>query len=216
MDTLLVDIGCVHPNKWNYNTETPATFQKVVESIRRYGFSDPVVVRVLADGQYEIVNGEHRWRAATELGMKKIPVFSLGEVDDVRAKQLCVTLNELGGTSDEVRLAQLLRDIAGDGRTLGDLEKVMPFSGNEIKQMLDSVDFSFSKLSKEDTRDKAPEKPPKVEKPPKAGKREKVSTVRVTVTVAPSRLAAVHSDPAKALWSLLEWWDTREEPEATP
>ncbi len=210
--TLMVDVRQVKPNKWNYNTQTPAVFQKVVESIRRYGFSDPVVVRELGTtphALYEVINGEHRWRAAIELGMKEIPVFNLGKVEDVRAKQLCITLNELGGTSDEVRLAELLREITLD-QPVASIEQVMPFSSNEMKQLLDSVDFSFSKASKEDTRDKTTEV--KKTRPPKAPTGPQVTRLRVLI--APSRLAAVHAEAAKAVVTLLDWWEeTHREPD---
>jgi len=210
MPTLLVELAAVKPNKWNYNTQTPAVFQKVVESIRRYGFSDPIVVRNLGSDKYEIINGEHRYRAAIELGMKQVPVFTLGVVDDVKAKQLCITLNELSGSPDEVRLATLMRDIASKADLI-ELADVMPYSGNEIRQMIDSVDFSFSKMTKNDTRPEPPPEPDEVPPPKVTPVARPTKGVRLSILVAPSRLAAVDPKPAAALVKLLDWWESLKE-----
>lgn len=148
-----VSISSVHPNRYNYNVQKGATFAKLVASLREFGFVQPVVVREDGDG-YEIVNGEHRYRAAIELKLQSIPIINLGAVTDVRAKQLAVILNELGGSPDEVRLADLLRDISAEV-TIDDLQRVMPFSDKELEMYLSTIDFSFVNLPAEDsgTRD---------------------------------------------------------------
>ena len=46
---------------------------KLSESLRRHGMMQPIVVTELGEGQYEILAGERRWRAAQLAGMKQIP-----------------------------------------------------------------------------------------------------------------------------------------------
>lgn len=149
-ESKLVDLKSIVPNPWNYNTQPEETFTKLAESLRRYGFVQPIIVRHKG-GKLEIINGEHRWRAAQMLSMKQVPVIDLGELDDGKAKQLSIILNELGGSPDQVRLADLLRDINAEV-PFEDLSTVMPFTGNELRMYLDSVDFSFDNLSSEDVR----------------------------------------------------------------
>lgn len=48
---------------------------ELVHSIKEQGIIQPIVVRSCDDGTYEIVVGERRWRAAQEVGLKKIPVL---------------------------------------------------------------------------------------------------------------------------------------------
>lgn len=46
----------------------------LVESIRKYGILQPVIVRPLTHG-YMLIAGERRWRAAKQLGLKEIPAI---------------------------------------------------------------------------------------------------------------------------------------------
>jgi len=48
--------------------------KELTESIRAYGLLQPILVRYVG-GNYEIVAGERRWRAAIEAGLKEIPVI---------------------------------------------------------------------------------------------------------------------------------------------
>ena len=45
----------------------------LMDSIRRLGVLQPIVVRPLEDGRYMIISGERRYRAAVALGMKENP-----------------------------------------------------------------------------------------------------------------------------------------------
>jgi hypothetical protein len=146
----IVAIGDLVPNPWNYNTQPDAMFTKLAESLRTFGFVQPVVVRQ-DEGAWQIINGEHRWRAAKLLGMTEIPVRDLGVLDDAKAKQLTIILNELGGTPDQVRLAELLRDINLDVN-IDDIIKVMPFPDFETRLLIDAVDFHFDTASSVDIR----------------------------------------------------------------
>ena len=48
--------------------------KQLVESVRRFGILEPLIVRPLPDETYELVAGERRYRAATELGLTEVPV----------------------------------------------------------------------------------------------------------------------------------------------
>jgi ParB family chromosome partitioning protein len=48
---------------------------ELAESIRQQGVVQPILVRPVDDGRYEIVVGERRWRAAQRAGLKKIPAL---------------------------------------------------------------------------------------------------------------------------------------------
>ena len=148
-----VALSKIAPNKWNYNKQDEKTFNKLVESLRRFGFVSPVIVRQnpKKKGTYEVINGEHRFHAAKVLGLKDIPVVDLGKLDDSKAKQLSIILNELSGSPDQVRLAELLRDISDDV-SMGDLQVVMPYTERELKMFVEAVDFSFDSLSGADPR----------------------------------------------------------------
>jgi len=62
-----VDIELVHPNPWNPNVQSDFIYAKTRISILEHGFIDPIKVRQKADGQYEVIDGEHRWKVAKDL-----------------------------------------------------------------------------------------------------------------------------------------------------
>lgn len=153
--SLVVHVDKLRPNPWNYNTQGDRTFGKLVSAIRRLGFTKPIIVRSNPGvTPFEIVDGEHRWRAAKLIGMTEVPVVDLGGLDvvpDVRAKQLTIALNELSGTPDDARLGDLLRDVVKDVN-IDELVDVLPFSASEIDAYVSVIDFSFDKLPKGDVR----------------------------------------------------------------
>jgi ParB family chromosome partitioning protein len=51
-----------------------AALDELADSIRAQGLIQPVVVRPLAEGGFEIIAGERRWRAAQRAGLERIPV----------------------------------------------------------------------------------------------------------------------------------------------
>jgi len=130
------------PNPWNVNEMSPEMFQKELASIAEFGFVVPLLVRThpWEPDAYQIIDGEHRWRAGKELGMISFPV-SIIEVDDDTAQQLSIVLNETRGSANQLKLASLVRSLAA--RTDPEkLQRVMPFSRERFDEMLGRLDES--------------------------------------------------------------------------
>ncbi len=66
--------------------------QELSDSIARYGLIQPIVVRRLDTGYYQIIAGERRWRAARMAGLSEVPVRVL-EADDRRSAELALVEN---------------------------------------------------------------------------------------------------------------------------
>lgn len=62
------------------------------ESIREHGILQPILVRPLANGGYQIVAGERRWRAARMAGLEEVPV-NIRELSDSETMQIAVIEN---------------------------------------------------------------------------------------------------------------------------
>lgn len=55
---------------------------ELVHSIREFGLMQPIVVRPVEDGKYQLVMGERRWRASQEAGLQAIPAIVRETADD--------------------------------------------------------------------------------------------------------------------------------------
>lgn len=64
----------------------------LADSIRRHGIIQPLTVRKLSSGYYQIVAGERRWRAARLAGLNEVPVVVI-EADDRKAAELAMIEN---------------------------------------------------------------------------------------------------------------------------
>ena len=66
--------------------------QTLADSIAQYGLIQPIVVRRLETGYYQIIAGERRWRASRLAGLSEVPVRVL-EADDRRSAELALVEN---------------------------------------------------------------------------------------------------------------------------
>ncbi|MBO4878461.1 MAG: ParB/RepB/Spo0J family partition protein [Ruminococcus sp.] len=64
----------------------------LAESIREHGMIQPILVRPLSSGGYQIVAGERRWRAARMLGLDEVPV-TIRELTDTQTMQIAIIEN---------------------------------------------------------------------------------------------------------------------------
>ncbi len=88
-----IDIKAVVPNPYqpreHFDEETLASLSK---SIVEIGVIQPIVVRELDDGQYELIAGERRWRAAKRADLAAIPAI-IRTSDDLSSLETAVVEN---------------------------------------------------------------------------------------------------------------------------
>lgn len=70
----------------------PEQLQDLADSIRMHGIIQPLTVRKLPSGFYQIIAGERRWRAARIAGLTEAPVVVI-EADDKKAMELALIEN---------------------------------------------------------------------------------------------------------------------------
>lgn len=70
----------------------PEALADLADSIRRHGIIQPLTVRKLASGYYQIIAGERRWRAARMAGLTQVPAVVI-EADDRKAMELAMIEN---------------------------------------------------------------------------------------------------------------------------
>lgn len=91
--TVLVEVSRVVPNRRQPRRHFPEErMEELVESIRTHGILQPILVRPLRDGGFEVIAGERRLRAARILGLDRIPARVL-EASDEAALELALIEN---------------------------------------------------------------------------------------------------------------------------
>ncbi|HET7054079.1 MAG TPA: ParB/RepB/Spo0J family partition protein [Solirubrobacterales bacterium] len=85
-------VGLIKPNPKQPRTKfDAAALAALAASIESTGVVQPLLVRPLHDGSYELIAGERRWRAAQQAGLEKVPAVVR---DSERAERLQVALIE--------------------------------------------------------------------------------------------------------------------------
>ena len=93
----------------------PEALADLAESIRVHGIIQPLTVRRLSSGYYQIIAGERRWRAAKEAGLAEVPAVII-EADDRKVMELGLIENlqrEDLNPAEEARGYQVLMEEYG-------------------------------------------------------------------------------------------------------
>lgn len=67
--------------------------RQLADSIREHGVIQPLIVKTLDNGNYQIIAGERRWRAAKMAGLSDIPVVIRDDLSDKQAMQIAMIEN---------------------------------------------------------------------------------------------------------------------------
>lgn len=108
-------IDKVVPNTWNINQQDDITFNLLQDEIAAVGLIDPIEVVPTEDDLFVILGGEHRWRAAKNLGHEEIPCVLLADEkwkDEDLQKFVTVRLNVIHGKTDPDKFVSLYNEMA--------------------------------------------------------------------------------------------------------
>lgn len=91
----------------------PESLEALSESIAQHGVLQPLTVRELENGYYQIIAGERRWRAARLAGLREIPAIVI-EADDKKATELALIENlqreDLNPVEEAMGYSRLLKE----------------------------------------------------------------------------------------------------------
>lgn len=83
----------VEPNPYQPRRDfDPVALEELAESIAEHGIVQPLTVRELPNGYFQIIAGERRWRAARMAGLDQIPAMVI-EADDRKTMELALIEN---------------------------------------------------------------------------------------------------------------------------
>ncbi|MCA2441072.1 MULTISPECIES: ParB/RepB/Spo0J family partition protein [Vibrio] len=124
-------IGQLQPGVYQPRKDmAPEALEELAASIQSQGIIQPIVVRQVENGQFEIIAGERRWRAARQAGLKRVPclvkkvedraAIAMALIENIQREDLNVIeeAQALERLQDEFTLThQQLADVIGKSRT---------------------------------------------------------------------------------------------------
>ena len=100
----------------------PESMDVLVASIQASGLIQPLLVRPQADGSYELIAGERRWRAAKEVGLERVPAIVRDSADTERLQTALVenmVREDLNPVEEARACAALVEDLGLAKEELG-------------------------------------------------------------------------------------------------
>jgi ParB/RepB/Spo0J family partition protein len=129
-----VSVDSIKPNNYNPNRQSEHDFELLLKSMEEDGFTQPIIVQ---QSTKMIVDGEHRWRAATVLGYTEIPVVFV-EMTPEQMRIATLRHNRARGSEDLELSVQVLRDLQELG-ALDWAQDSLMLSDDEINRLLDDI-----------------------------------------------------------------------------
>jgi len=92
-NVLTLRISEIEPNKGQPRRDfDEAALADLADSIREHGVIQPLLVRPMPAGTYQLIAGERRWRAARMAGLSEVPVV-IRELDDMETMEIALIEN---------------------------------------------------------------------------------------------------------------------------
>lgn len=141
-----VPLDSIKPNKYNPNRQDDKEFRMLQESMTEDGFTVPIVVQ---RATHEIVDGEHRWRAARALKLSAVPVVFV-DMTDEQMRISTLRHNRARGAEDQDLAIQVLKDLQELG-ALGWAQGALGMSDDELNVLINDVSVADALASDEHT-----------------------------------------------------------------
>lgn len=137
-----VPVGSIEPNPDQPRTVfEPDALEALSESISSAGLLQPLIVRPLEDGRFQLVAGERRWRASQKAGLDLVPVVVRSSPEDERLQAALIenVVREDLNPVDEARACAALVDDLGISKE--DLAKRLGRSRAGISNLIRLLDL---------------------------------------------------------------------------
>ena len=129
-----ISLSNLVPAPWNSNAMDRAMLARLAKSVNTFGFLEPLIVRDMGDGEFEIIGGSHRFQVLKETDAVTAPCVIV-EADDESARLLSQALNHIEGEDDPAMRAESLRRI------------LAKFSESDVLSILPETSKSLAELS---------------------------------------------------------------------
>lgn len=108
-EVVMLPIGRIRPSQKNFfRSPGEEEVRELADSISRHGVIDPIAVRLVGEGEYEIISGHSRFKALELLGWEKVPCL-VYEADDVEAELMLIDANLQSRNLSPMEIARAIR-----------------------------------------------------------------------------------------------------------
>lgn len=142
-DYIVLPLSKLVKAEWNYKTDDDIQKEKLKANIKHNGQIVNSIVRKLDNGTYEIIDGNHRYDAFKELGIKQVVCFNKGKISKEEAMRIAIEINETKFEADNLKLAEVIGQLVTEYGT-SDLTITMPYTEEEIEDMNKLLHFDWS------------------------------------------------------------------------
>lgn len=105
VSTSEIEISRIEPNPYNPRTEfNQEALEELAASIKLLGLIQPITVRPVENGRYQIISGERRYRASQMAGLEKIPAY-VRKTDDQGMLEMAIVENIQREDLDSIEVA---------------------------------------------------------------------------------------------------------------
>ena len=105
VSTSEIEISRIDPNPYNPRTEfNQEALEELAASIKLLGLIQPITVRPVENGRYQIISGERRYRASQMAGLEKIPAY-VRKTDDQGMLEMAIVENIQREDLDSIEVA---------------------------------------------------------------------------------------------------------------
>ena len=118
----------------NPNEQNDATFGLLCENMRNKGWIGNAIV---ANSNGLIADGEHRWRAAQEIGLEEVPV-KFYDIDDSERRLWRQELNKISGEHDKKRDALEYQELLNSGKS-DEVNDLVQATGEDLDELLAEI-----------------------------------------------------------------------------
>lgn len=132
MNIVQIPIDQLLPADYNPRSITPVQFERLQESIRTFGFAEPVIINTHPGRENIIIGGHMRVEAARALGWTEVPCVQV-DLDEQKERLLNIALNRIHGEWDQDKLQELVVKLQQDGADL----KLSGLEEDELVKLID-------------------------------------------------------------------------------
>jgi len=136
-----IPIEQLKPNPWNRTQFDPSQLEDLINSIKVSGIKEPLIVRKINDGNYQIASGHRRWLAAQTAGLKEVPCW-VQDLSNEDVQDMNLIANVQKEDVPPLQLAQMIdaRMKAGGLKQLG-MASLLGKSQQWVSEILGFLDL---------------------------------------------------------------------------